>query len=191
MGSAIRGGLVTPILPVNPGQPSPLEPQERDLDILFTAETHNFPCAVSAAAAALRRLKAETCNFPCYSLRLLLLMMMMNAHMPCLLPGAETDWPSEQSIIICCDGHCHQRLSNGQEYLHARTCTREKGALPDFCFTCLLASQPARQVAPFPGAETGAGGRIRDTHATGIGSLIGAATAGYCVGNLQVRDVRG
>jgi len=42
------------------------------------------------------------------------------------------------------------------------------------------------QVAPFPGAETGAGGRIRDTHATGIGSLIGAATAGYCVGNLQV-----
>jgi phosphoribosylformylglycinamidine (FGAM) synthase-like enzyme len=41
-------------------------------------------------------------------------------------------------------------------------------------------------VAPFPGAETGAGGRIRDTHATGIGSLVGAATAGYCVGNLQV-----
>lgn len=41
-------------------------------------------------------------------------------------------------------------------------------------------------MAPFPGAETGAGGRIRDTHATGIGSLVGAATAGYCVGNLQV-----
>lgn len=41
-------------------------------------------------------------------------------------------------------------------------------------------------MAPFPGAETGAGGRIRDTHATGIGSLVGASTAGYCVGNLQV-----
>lgn len=34
------------------------------------------------------------------------------------------------------------------------------------------------------GAETGAGGRIRDTHATGTGSIMGAATAGYCVGNL-------
>ena len=36
------------------------------------------------------------------------------------------------------------------------------------------------------GAETGAGGRIRDTHATGTGSIMGAATAGYCVGNLLV-----
>ena len=29
-------------------------------------------------------------------------------------------------------------------------------------------------VAPFPGAETGTGGRLRDTHATGRGSLVGA-----------------
>ena len=36
------------------------------------------------------------------------------------------------------------------------------------------------------GAETGAGGRMRDTHATGIGSIMGAGTAGYCVGNLQL-----
>ena len=41
-------------------------------------------------------------------------------------------------------------------------------------------------VAPFPGAETGAGGRIRDTHATGRGSLVVAGTAGYCVGNLGI-----
>lgn len=39
-------------------------------------------------------------------------------------------------------------------------------------------------VAPYPGAETGAGGRIRDTHATGVGSIMLAATAGYCTGNL-------
>ncbi|CAI7797223.1 unnamed protein product [Closterium sp. NIES-53] len=84
--SAIRGRVVSAVLPENPGQPSKLEPQDRDYDILFTAETHNFPCAV----------------------------------------------------------------------------------------------------APFPGAETGAGGRIRDTHATGVGSLVVAATAGYCVGNLQM-----
>jgi len=41
-------------------------------------------------------------------------------------------------------------------------------------------------VAPFPGAETGAGGRIRDVHATGRGSLVVAGTAGYCVGNLRI-----
>jgi len=41
-------------------------------------------------------------------------------------------------------------------------------------------------VAPFPGAETGTGGRIRDTHATGRGSLVVAGTAAYCVGNLYI-----
>ena len=41
-------------------------------------------------------------------------------------------------------------------------------------------------VAPFPGAETGTGGRIRDTHATGRGSLAVAGTAAYCVGNLNI-----
>ena len=84
--SAIRGGPVTPLLPTVPGGPSSLLPQPRDWDLLLTAETHNFPCAV----------------------------------------------------------------------------------------------------APYPGAETGAGGRMRDTHATGIGSMMGAATAGYCVGNLRL-----
>ncbi len=41
-------------------------------------------------------------------------------------------------------------------------------------------------VAPFPGAETGTGGRIRDVHATGTGSLVVAGTAAYCVGNLNI-----
>ena len=41
-------------------------------------------------------------------------------------------------------------------------------------------------VAPFPGAETGTGGRIRDVHATGQGSLVIAGTAAYCVGNLHI-----
>ncbi|KAK4799192.1 hypothetical protein SAY86_024557 [Trapa natans] len=84
--SAIRGFLVKQLRPVQPGLSCPLGEIDRDLDILFTAETHNFPCAV----------------------------------------------------------------------------------------------------APYPGAETGAGGRIRDTHATGRGSFVIAATAGYCVGNLNM-----
>lgn len=84
--SAIRGFPVNQLRPVQPGSTCPLSASTRDLDILFTAETHNFPCAV----------------------------------------------------------------------------------------------------APYPGAETGAGGRIRDTHATGRGSYVVASTAGYCVGNLHM-----
>ncbi len=41
-------------------------------------------------------------------------------------------------------------------------------------------------VAPFPGAETGTGGRIRDVLGTGRGGLVIAGTAGYCVGNLHI-----
>ncbi|MGD8699893.1 MAG: phosphoribosylformylglycinamidine synthase [Gemmatimonadales bacterium] len=43
-------------------------------------------------------------------------------------------------------------------------------------------------VAPFPGAETGTGGRIRDVHAAGRGSLYVAGTAAYCVGHLRIPD---
>nr|GMC63707.1 probable phosphoribosylformylglycinamidine synthase, chloroplastic/mitochondrial [Ipomoea batatas] len=84
--SAIKGFLVSQLRPVQPGSTCPLSTSSHDLDILFTAETHNFPCAV----------------------------------------------------------------------------------------------------VPYPGAETGAGGRIRDTHATGRGSFVVASTAGYCVGNLNI-----
>lgn len=41
-------------------------------------------------------------------------------------------------------------------------------------------------IAPFPGAETGAGGRIRDGESTGQGSLVVAGIAGYAVGNLHL-----
>ena len=41
-------------------------------------------------------------------------------------------------------------------------------------------------VAPFEGAETGAGGRIRDTVAVGRGGWIGIGVAGYFIGNLFI-----
>lgn len=41
-------------------------------------------------------------------------------------------------------------------------------------------------VAPFPGAETGTGGRLRDVMATGRGAYPVAGVAAYCVGNLQI-----
>jgi phosphoribosylformylglycinamidine synthase len=86
--SAIRGHAVHPLLPADPRVPSAFAQQSVDYDVLFTAETHNFPSGV----------------------------------------------------------------------------------------------------APFPGAETGTGGRIRDVHATGRGGLVLAATAGYGVGALNLPD---
>ncbi len=41
-------------------------------------------------------------------------------------------------------------------------------------------------VAPFPGAETGTGGRIRDVQGTGRGGLVVAGTAAYCVADLHL-----
>jgi phosphoribosylformylglycinamidine synthase len=57
----------------------------------------------------------------------------------------------------------------------------------DLIFTAETHNFPSG-VAPFPGAETGTGGRIRDVHATGRGALVVAGTAGYCVGNLNLKD---
>ena len=41
-------------------------------------------------------------------------------------------------------------------------------------------------VAPFPGAETGTGGRIRDVQATGTDAKVTASTVGYWVGALTI-----
>ena len=84
--SSIKGYDVTTIIPEVPGKPSPFRAAKRKHDIIFTAETHNFPSGV----------------------------------------------------------------------------------------------------APFPGAETGTGGRLRDVQATGTGGLVVAGTAAYCVGNLRI-----
>ncbi len=60
---------------------------------------------------------------------------------------------------------------------------KEKSLTYHITFTAETHNFPTG-VAPFPGAETGTGGRIRDVHATGKGSLVIAGTAAYCVGNL-------
>lgn len=44
-------------------------------------------------------------------------------------------------------------------------------------------------VAPFPGATTGTGGRIRDVQSTGKGAHVIAGTAGYSFGNLNVPGI--
>ncbi|KUF90791.1 Necrosis inducing protein NPP1 type [Phytophthora nicotianae] len=45
-------------------------------------------------------------------------------------------------------------------------------------------------VAPFPGAETGTGGRIRDVQATGRGANVVAGVSAYSVGNLNLEGYK-
>ncbi|MFN3395638.1 MAG: phosphoribosylformylglycinamidine synthase [Thermodesulfovibrionales bacterium] len=61
----------------------------------------------------------------------------------------------------------------------------EKNLLYHIIFTAETHNFPSG-VAPFPGAETGTGGRIRDIQAVGRGGLVVAGTAAYCVGNLRI-----
>ena len=66
----------------------------------------------------------------------------------------------------------HSELAVLHKVVHI-TCTAETHNHPTF-------------VAPFPGAQTGAGGRIRDNSAVGRGGIIGVGVAGYFVGNLFI-----
>ncbi len=62
---------------------------------------------------------------------------------------------------------------------------KEKKLKSHIIFTAETHNFPSG-VAPFPGAETGTGGRIRDVQATGRGAHVTAGTAAYCVGNLRI-----
>ena len=62
---------------------------------------------------------------------------------------------------------------------------KEESLTYHFIFTAETHNFPSG-VAPFPGAETGTGGRIRDVQATGQGALVVAGTSAYCVGNLNL-----
>lgn len=57
----------------------------------------------------------------------------------------------------------------------------------DLIFTAETHNMPSA-IAPFPGATTGTGGRIRDVQGVGRGGHTIAGTAGYCVGNLNIPD---
>ena len=53
----------------------------------------------------------------------------------------------------------------------------------DYTLTAETHNMPTG-IAPFQGAHTGVGGRMRDTIAIGQGGLMRASTAGYCVGDI-------
>uniref|UniRef100_W4VRR3 Phosphoribosylformylglycinamidine synthase n=1 Tax=Corethrella appendiculata TaxID=1370023 RepID=W4VRR3_9DIPT len=64
-----------------------------------------------------------------------------------------------------------------------------KNVATDLIFTAETHNMPTA-VAPFSGATTGTGGRLRDIQAVGRGGLPIAGTAGYCVGNLNIPNYR-
>lgn len=59
----------------------------------------------------------------------------------------------------------------------------------DLIFTAETHNMPTA-TAPFNGATTGTGGRIRDVQGVGRGGHTIAGTAGYCVGNLNIPDFK-
>ncbi|XP_034845458.1 phosphoribosylformylglycinamidine synthase [Mirounga leonina] len=65
------------------------------------------------------------------------------------------------------------------------SCFRQQQALRHVVFTAETHNFPTG-VAPFSGATTGTGGRIRDVQCTGRGAHVVAGTAGYCFGNLHI-----
>ncbi|XP_045148167.1 phosphoribosylformylglycinamidine synthase-like, partial [Echinops telfairi] len=65
------------------------------------------------------------------------------------------------------------------------SCFQEHWGLRHVVFTAETHNFPTG-VAPFSGATTGTGGRIRDVQCTGRGAHVVAGTAGYCFGNLHI-----
>ncbi|XP_006738274.1 phosphoribosylformylglycinamidine synthase isoform X2 [Leptonychotes weddellii] len=65
------------------------------------------------------------------------------------------------------------------------SCFQQQQALRHVVFTAETHNFPTG-VAPFSGATTGTGGRIRDVQCTGRGAHVVAGTAGYCFGNLHI-----
>ncbi|KAM7333628.1 hypothetical protein ACRRTK_006948 [Alexandromys fortis] len=65
------------------------------------------------------------------------------------------------------------------------SCFLQQQGLRHVVFTAETHNFPTG-VAPFSGATTGTGGRIRDVQCTGRGAHVVAGTAGYCFGNLHI-----
>lgn len=63
----------------------------------------------------------------------------------------------------------------------------KKNILQHFTIKCETHNFPTA-ICPFPAAETGVGGRIRDTICIGRGGMNIAGISGYCVGNLNLEN---
>ncbi len=73
-----------------------------------------------------------------------------------------------------------------QHHICLTFCVTDRKLYGSIVIKCLSGVYHHLGVAPFPGATTGTGGRIRDVQAAGRGAHVVAGTAGYCFGNLHI-----
>ena len=92
---------------------------------------------------------------------------------------------SDNSSAIC--GFKHETLKPSNFTGPGRVDLKEVKS--DLIFTAETHNMPTA-VAPFSGATTGTGGRIRDVQGVGRGGHTIAGTAGYCVGTLNIPDYK-
>ncbi|WAQ99413.1 PUR4-like protein [Mya arenaria] len=83
------------------------------------------------------------------------------------------------------DGSLFKMIMASQEHTNNNNIIKFNDNSRHIIFTAETHNFPTG-VAPFPGATTGAGGRIRDVQSTGKGALVMAGTAGYSFGNLNI-----
>lgn len=100
--------------------------------------------------------------------------------------------PSTNSVVAMCDnasaieGWTSQRLE--PEIVDGASRLVPRHDVSHITFTAETHNFPTG-IAPFQGATTGTGGRIRDTQAIGRGGTFVAGTAGYCVGRINPWDL--
>ena len=92
----------------------------------------------------------------------------------CLLPNNLVAF-SDNSSVIRGYGHTYLDIKNNRYKLFANK--------HHYVLTAETHNFPSG-IAPFQGAATGIGGRIRDVQATGIGARPVCSSAGYCVGEI-------
>jgi len=95
------------------------------------------------------------------------------------------------SVLAFCDNSSSIKgakvsfLNSVYDSIHKRHEYKLNELTYDVVFTAETHNFPTG-IAPFAGAATGTGGRIRDNQSIGRGGLLIAGTAGYCVGNLFI-----
>lgn len=90
----------------------------------------------------------------------------------CITPLLTTRTKSTCDDVDFSNGNCNYTYQIGEELVHP-------------CLTAETHNYPT-YYHPFQGAATGEGGRIRDSLATGCGSISNASLVGYSINNLQL-----
>lgn len=95
---------------------------------------------------------------------------------------------SKNSLVAFCDNASAIRGFNAEHLIPVNpgkpSQLLPQSMMTNISFTAETHNFPTG-IAPFQGAHTGVGGRLRDTQAIGRGGTFVAGTAGYCVSPLD------